>query len=58
MTILAALETLGIDYVVRGDEAFARCPAHRELHPSWSINIDSSIFNVSPVIIMVILPAW
>ena len=42
MSVLSALDTLGIDYVVRGDEAFARCPAHRELHPSWSINIESS----------------
>lgn len=45
MTILAALDTLRIDYVVRGDEAFARCPAHHELHPSWSINIDSGLFK-------------
>lgn len=33
-----ALDLLGIDYMVHGDEATALCPAHEDRHPSWSVN--------------------
>jgi hypothetical protein len=37
----AALDVLGLDYALRGDEAVALCPApgHRDRTPSWSVNI-------------------
>lgn len=39
----AALDALGIDYVLRGDEAVAPCPNpdHDDRSPSWSCNIVS-----------------
>ncbi len=45
-----ALDRLGIDYELRGDEAWAVCPMHEQRtgkvdhHPSWSINLDSGVF--------------
>jgi hypothetical protein len=45
--IEAALDELGIDYTVRGDEASARCPNpdHRDHSPSWSCNLDTGMHN-------------
>lgn len=33
------LRELGIKYSISGDEAIARCPAHEDHHPSWSMNL-------------------
>lgn len=43
--IPAALDRLGIDYEVRGNEAAACCPAHEDTHPSWSINLDTGMHH-------------
>lgn len=48
--IPAVLDRLGIDYDLRGDEAWALCPMHEQRtgkqdhNPSWSINIVSGKF--------------
>lgn len=39
-TILAEI---GIEYKIKGDEAFASCPYHDDRHPSWSVNLDSGL---------------
>lgn len=41
----AALDALGIDYTVRGDEAVALCPFHEDRRPSWSCNIQTGQHN-------------
>jgi Toprim-like/CHC2 zinc finger len=43
----AALDELGIDYTVRGNEASARCPnpRHHDRSPSWSCNLDTGMHN-------------
>ena len=41
----AALDALGIDYVVRDDEAVALCPNHTDRHPSWSCNLNTGQHN-------------
>lgn len=44
MRVDTALDKLGIEYVMRGDEAWAHCPMHEQRtgrpdsNPSWSIN--------------------
>lgn len=43
--IPAALDKLGIDYEIRGNEAAACCPAHDDMHPSWSINLDTGMHH-------------
>lgn len=49
--VLDALDRLGIEYDVQRDEAFARCPQHKERvgkedsSPSWSINVDTGLHN-------------
>lgn len=43
--IPTALVKLGIDAVVRGDEATAACPAHEDSHPSWSCNLSTGMHN-------------
>ena len=45
MNYQAMLDTLGIEYTVRGDEAVALCPAHAERHPSWSCNLETGLHN-------------
>jgi DNA primase len=43
----AALDELGIDYTIRGDEAQARCPnpEHHDRKPSWSCNLITGDHN-------------
>lgn len=43
--VAAALDTLGIDYVIAGDEAKALCPAHEDHSPSWSVNLTTGKHN-------------
>lgn len=43
--IAAALDALGIAYTVKGDEAQANCPAHKDFHPSWSCNLTTGMHN-------------
>lgn len=45
--IAAALDDLGIDYVIRGEEAVALCPhpGHDDAKPSWSCNLETGLFN-------------
>lgn len=40
-----ALDDLGIDYVIRGDEAVGLCPNpdHDDRSPSWSVNLSSGL---------------
>ena len=44
-----AIEALGIDYDVRGDEALGLCPMHKERtgkedhNPSWSVNLETGM---------------
>lgn len=44
----ALLERLEIRYDRRGDELWARCPAHDDRRPSWSINATSGIHHCFP----------
>lgn len=39
------LRELGLDYKITGDEAIAPCPAHKDKHPSWSINTKSLVHH-------------
>lgn len=43
----AALDELGIDYDIHGDEAHALCPHpdHNDSSPSWSVNLHSGMHN-------------
>lgn len=43
--ITTALDKLGIDYTIRGDEAAACCPAHDDRSPSWSINLATGMHH-------------
>lgn len=40
-----ALDALGIDYTIAGNEAKALCPAHADRSPSWSCNVDTGQHN-------------
>lgn len=39
------LRELGIDYYLSGDEAIAKCPAHDDRHPSWSMNVGTGVHH-------------
>lgn len=44
--VMAALDALGIRYVVHGDEATASCPFHEDgRRPNWSCNLISGMHN-------------
>lgn len=45
--ISAALDELGIDHLVRGDEALGLCPSpdHNDRKPSWSCNLRTGMHN-------------
>lgn len=43
--VAGALDALGIDYVIAGDEAKALCPAHEDHSPSWSVNLSTGKHN-------------
>lgn len=45
--ITPALDALGIDYTVHGDEASACCPSpgHPDSHPSWSVNLRTGMHH-------------
>jgi DNA primase len=46
MSIRAMLDDIGLRFEVRGDEAFAPCPAHKpDTHPSWSCNLDTGVHH-------------
>lgn len=45
MSIQNILDDLGIDYSVIGDEAKARCPVHKDIHPSWYCNLDTGVHH-------------
>lgn len=40
-----ALRELRIEYKLSGDEAIARCPAHNDRHPSWSVNTTTGVHH-------------
>lgn len=43
--IESALDDLGIEYRVSGDQASACCPFHEETHPSWGVNLSSGLHH-------------
>jgi 5S rRNA maturation endonuclease (ribonuclease M5) len=45
--VAGALDELGIDYIIRGDEANALCPHpdHNDSSPSWSVNLHSGMHH-------------
>lgn len=43
--VLAVLDSLGLVYTIRGDEATACCPAHADRHPSWSVNLSTGMHH-------------
>lgn len=43
--ITSALDELGIEYKINGNEANARCPYHYERRASWGINLDSGLHH-------------
>jgi 5S rRNA maturation endonuclease (ribonuclease M5) len=45
--VAGALDELGIDYIIRGDEANALCPHpdHNDNSPSWSCNLHSGMHH-------------
>jgi hypothetical protein len=45
VSYITALDELGIDYRLSGDEAVACCPAHDDRHASWSCNTVSGLHN-------------
>lgn len=45
LDVVSALDALGIQYTIRGNEASALCPAHLDRSPSWSINLDTGDHN-------------
>ena len=51
INVEATLAALGIDGSLRGSELLAPCPMHEkrtgreDAHPSWSINVDTGLFN-------------
>lgn len=50
-SVFDAVQSLGIDGVIKGDEYLAPCPAHKERtgrpdsHPSWSINLSNGLHH-------------
>ena len=45
MSLEPALRELRIDYKIIGDEAVAKCPAHDDRHPSWSLNLKTGVHH-------------
>lgn len=43
--VLRLLNRLGIEYKPEGGELWARCPAHADAHPSWSINQTTGVHH-------------
>lgn len=41
LDVPSALDAMGIQYAIKGNEAVALCPAHQDSSPSWSCNIDT-----------------
>lgn len=45
MSIRNILDDLDINYTITGDEAKARCPVHKDVHPSWYCNLDTGVHH-------------